>query len=287
MAKMSIERRHRAVEVNGIRMHVVECGDGEPVLFLHGFPEFWYSWRHQLAFFAPSYRCIAPDLRGYNETDARPPYDVDTLVADVLGLLDACGIERAHVVGHDWGGALAWVLATKAPERLISLSVLNCPHPARFRKGLWQRGQWLRSWYIAFFQLPWLPERVLAVDDYRRLARMLIRDVRPGTFTREDVKAYLEAGRRSGLHGGIEWSRAAARKGFGLPDPPPLITVPTLLIWGEDDIALGKHLAAGTEEYVQDLSVRFLPGISHWVQQEAPAEVNAALAEHFRRAGER
>jgi len=273
---------HRFLDVRGLRMHVAEAGSGEPVLFLHGFPEFWYSWRHQLEHFRPHFHVLAPDLRGYGETERRGPYDVPTLVGDVVGLLDALGIERVHLVGHDWGGALAWVTAIGAPERLRTLAVLNCPHPTIFRRKLWRPRQLLRSWYIFFFQLPWLPERLLAMDDYRALMRMMIRDTQPGTFTREDAKAYLRNWRNGGLAGGINWYRAAARKGFGIPDPAPLIQVPTLLIWGEDDIALGKELTHGTDELVKDLRVHYLPNVSHWVQQEAPETVNRLLEEHFR-----
>ncbi len=272
---------HRFLTVRGLRMHVAEAGEGVPVLFLHGFPEFWYSWRHQLEHFRTRYRVLAPDLRGYGETERRGPYDVATLVGDVIALLDALGIDRVHLVGHDWGGALAWTVAIRAPERLRTLAVLNCPHPSLFRRRLWRPRQLLRSWYIFFFQLPWLPERILALDDYRRLARMIIRDTRPGTFTREDVIAYLETWRRGGLGGGINWYRAAARRGFGIPEPPPLIQVPTLLIWGEKDLALGKELTYGTDELVKDLRVEYLPNVSHWVQQEAPETVNQLLEAHF------
>ncbi len=276
--------QHRYADINGIRMHYAEAGTGEPVVFLHGFPEFWYSWRHQLAALAPNYRVIAPDQRGYNETEARAPYDTGTLQQDVLDLIAHIGEERVHLVAHDWGGAIAWLLAIEHPEVLRSLTVCNLPHPALFQKGVRRPRQILRSWYIAFFQLPWLPERALAMDNYRRLAKGIIDQCRPGTFTRDDIKAFLAAWRRQGLHGGVEWYRAAVRHPRPLPEPVPLIQVPTLLIWGERDSALGKELTHGTDEYVRDLRIEYLPEASHWVQQEEPERVNALILEHVRRA---
>jgi epoxide hydrolase 4 len=276
--------QHRYADINGIRMHYVEAGSGEPVVFLHGFPEFWYSWRHQLAGLAPHYRVIAPDQRGYNETEARGPYDTGTLQQDILDLVARIGEERVHLVAHDWGGAIAWLLAIEHPEVLRSLTICNLPHPALFQKGVRRPRQMLRSWYIAFFQLPWLPERALAMDNYRRLAKGIIDQCRPGTFTRDDIKAFLAAWRRQGLHGGVEWYRAAVRHARPLPDPVPLIQVPTLLIWGERDSALGKELTHGTDQYVRDLRIEYLPEASHWVQQEEPDRVNALILEHLRRA---
>lgn len=279
------EPTHAYANINGIRMHYVEAGAGQPVLFLHGFPEFWYSWRHQLAALATRYHVIALDQRGYNETENHGPYDTDTLQHDVLALMAHLGIDRAHIVGHDWGGVIAWLLAIEHPEAVQSLTVCNLPHPAVFRHALRRNPrQWLRSWYILFFQLPWLPERLLGLDNYQRLARGMIRQCRPGTFTRDEIKSFLAAWRRQGLNGGINWYRAALRHPRPLPDPVPLIKAPTLMIWGEDDAFLGKDLTYGTEEYVHDLALHYLPGTSHWVQQEEPDKVNGYLAAHLDRA---
>lgn len=275
--------QHRYADINGIRMHYVEAGSGELAVLLHGFPEFWYSWRHQIRALAPHCRVIVPDLRGYNETENTGPYDIETLQEDVAALIREAGEESAHIVGHDWGGAVAWMLAIQCPERVRSLVVCNLPHPAVFLNGVRQPRQMLRSWYMGFFQLPWLPEKALAADRYHRLARKLIRDCRPGTFTREDVKAYLEAWRRQGLGGGINWYRALARNRPKLPDPTPLVVAPTTLIWGDGDAYLGKELTEGTERHVADLTVHHLPGVSHWVQQEAPAEVNTYMLQHLER----
>lgn len=275
------EFTHREATVNGLRMHYVDDGDGEPVIFLHGFPESWYSWRHQLRALRDRYRVIAPDQRGYNLTEARGPYDTATLEADILCLMDHLGIERAHIVGHDWGGVIAWLLAIHHEDRLRSLAVCNLPHPAIFRRHVRRPRQALRSWYVLFFQLPWLPELVLSAQGYHRLARRMIRECRPGTFTREDITEFLAGWRRQGLSGGVNWYRAVVRHPPHIPDPVPLITVPTLLIWGDRDRYLGRELTEGTDEYVLRLRVEHLPEVSHWVQQEAPDEVNRLLLEHL------
>jgi epoxide hydrolase 4 len=284
-ATLPPDLEHRNATVNGINMHYVSAGSGPVVVLLHGFPEFWYSWRHQIAGLADSFRVVAPDLRGYNETENRGPYDTATLEADVLSLLTHLGVERAHIVGHDWGAALAWQLAMNHPDAVHTLTICNVPHPVLFTKGLRQPSQLLKSWYVFAFQIPWLPERLIALDNYRRLARQMIRQARPGTFTRDDVKAFLAAWRRQGLGGGINWYRAVIRKRPQLPNPVPVIKAPTLMIWGEDDPFLGKELTYGTENYVRDLTLRYLPGTGHWVQQEEPDVVTSMLREHLSRAG--
>ncbi|MCA9831269.1 MAG: alpha/beta hydrolase [Dehalococcoidia bacterium] len=266
-------------------MHYATAGEGEVVLLLHGFPESWYSWRHQIAALAQQYRVIAPDLRGYNETEKQGPYDTDTLQADVLALLDHADASAAHIAGHDWGGAVAWLLAIQHPEHVRSLVVCNIPHPALFQRSLRRNPrQMLRSWYILFFQLPWLPERVFAARRYHLLARMLINDCRPGTFTREDVTEMLAGWRRNGLGGGFNWYRALLRHPRRLPKPVPKVIAPTLMIWGEDDSALGKELTLGTEEYVEDFELTFLPNTSHWVQQEEPRKVTELILAHLAKA---
>ena len=276
------EPKHRHARTNGIRMHYVEAGEGEPVVLLHGFPECWYSWQRQLPVLAKDYRVIAPDLRGYHETDARPPYDSATVQQDVLGLLEALGERSAHIVGHDWGGAVAWGLGMQHPAAVRSLAIVNMPHPALARAGLRSFAQLRRSWYIFFFQLPWLPERVLARNGYRRLARLLFRGVPPGEERRKDLAFYRRSWREHGLSGGINWYRAIPR-GKPLPDPVPVITAPTTMIWGEEDFALGKDLTVGTERYVRDLDLHYLPGVGHFVQQEAPDRLNELLLGHLER----
>ena len=276
------EPEHRHAQVNGIRMHYVEAGAGEPVVFLHGFPECWYSWRKQLpAVAAAGHRAVAPDLRGYHETEARPPYDTDTLQRDVLGLLEALGETSAHVVGHDWGGAIAWLLAMEHPEAVRSLAILNIPHPALFRQGLRNPAQLRRSWYIAFFQLPWLPERMLARNRHRQLARAIFRRIPPGEERRADLAFYRRSWRKYSVSGGVNWYRALLRDPRPPPDPVPVIETPVTMIWGEEDFALGKELTEGTERYVRDLDLHYLPGVGHFVQQEAPERVNELLLAHL------
>lgn len=272
---------HHYADINGIRMHYAAAGTGETVLFLHGFPEFWYSWRHQMAALAPHYHVVAPDLRGYNKTENSGPYDVKTLREDVLALIRHLGAGSVHLVGHDWGGAMSWLVAMYNPEALKTLTVMNLPHPVLFQQGIKRPRQILRSLYIPFFQLPWLPERALALRNYRFLARAIIRDCQPGTFTRQEIKRYLESWRRQGLNGGLNWYRALVRNHRALNVPVPIIETPTLLIWGERDFALGKELTYGTDAYVANLQLEYLPDASHWVQQDAPETVNKLLFDHL------
>lgn len=276
--------QHRYADINGIRMHYVEAGGGDLVMLLHGFPESWYSWRHQISALAEHYRVVVPDQRGYNETDSIGPFDTGTLQDDVIALIAHLGETRAHIVGHDWGGAIAWLLAIEHPEAVRSLAVCNLPHPAIFQRAVRKPPQLLKSWYVLLFQLPWLPEWLLSSANYQWLAKGMIDQCRPGTFTREDIREFLAGWRRQGLGGGINWYRAVFRHPRPLPDPVPLIRVPTTLIWGEDDAFLGKELVQGTEEYVHDLEVHMLLATSHWVQQEEPEKVNAFLLAHLAKA---
>jgi pimeloyl-ACP methyl ester carboxylesterase len=266
-------------------MHYVRAGEGPLILFLHGFPEFWYSWRHQLPAFAGDYTVVAPDQRGYAETDHTGPYDVATLRADMVALIRHLGHEKAHVVAHDWGGAIAWALAMRHPEAVESLVIANSPHPVAFQRELRRFRQLRRSWYMFFFQLPWLPERLASRGNYRPMARMMIRDARPGAFTREDVMAYLDCWRTYGLGGGIDWYRAGIRgMRKGMRDAKGArVQAPTTVIWGEDDTYLGVHLLDGLEELVPGIVVHRLPMVSHWVQHEEPQEFNRLLRQHLER----
>jgi pimeloyl-ACP methyl ester carboxylesterase len=277
------------VAANGLRFHLETCappsgGAGAPLaLCLHGFPECSFSWRHQLPLLASlGYRAWAPDLRGYGETD-RPPgveaYDVEHLLDDVSGLLDAAGVEKALLLGHDWGALVAWLFAMRRPERVERLVILNVPHPACAERELRRPRQLLRSWYVLFFQLPWLPEKLLARAGIGKVMRdsavheerfdASVREVYdrnaagPGALTA--MLSYYRAALRGG---GMRRQRAL---GF------PVIDAPTLMVWGEQDVALTKETTYGTDRYVSDLTLRYLPDASHWVQQDAPEEVNAIL----------
>ncbi|PAP76444.1 alpha/beta fold hydrolase [Rubrivirga marina] len=278
---LGVPLRSRFAEGTGVRLHVVEAGpaDGPLVLLLHGFPEFWFGWRHQLpALAAAGYRVWAPDQRGYNRSDAPPEtaaYTLDRLADDGLALLDAAGADRARVVGHDWGAVVAWWLALRDPERVDRLAILNVPHPVAFRQFLRRPSvQWLRSWYMAFFQIPALPEIAL-----RRLgARALRVTSAPGTFSDADLARYREAWSRPGAaRGMLAWYRAAARYGLGDRGLDPTVRPPTLILWGDADAALDARLAERSAALCADVRLRMVPGVSHWVQHEAPAVVNAEL----------
>ncbi len=279
-----VELEHRTVTTNGIRLHCVVAGRGPLVVLLHGFPEFWYSWRHQIpALAAAGFRVAAPDLRGYNDSD-KPDgveaYRMTELVEDVVGLVRALGEERAAIVGHDWGGALAYAFAMLHPEMTTRLAVLNCPHPDIFGRAITEGDmeQMKKSWYMFFFQLPLLPEALLAANDFKLLKRFAYDHARRGTFSRRDLARYCEAFEKPGaLTGAINWYRAMFRRPQG-GRAYPKIAAPTLVIWGTADHFLGVHLLRGmTRHFAGPFRLVRLPGVSHWVQQEAPRRVNALL----------
>ncbi|MBB5363398.1 alpha/beta fold hydrolase [Deinococcus humi] len=276
------------LRVNGVLLHVVEAGpqDGPLVVLLHGFPEFWYGWRRQIEALANAgYRVLAPDQRGYNLSE-KPPgmaaYRIDALTRDVLGLLDARGRERAYVVGHDWGAAVAWNLAISHPERVERLAILNVPHPGVFAQTLrTSRAQQLKSWYMFFFQVPVLPEVLLRIRNFRMLARSLTNTSRSGTFSSDDLKRYREAWAQPGtLTGMLNWYRAM----FLFPAPTggdARVRVPALILWGAEDQFLGREMAERSVEHVDDAQLEMFGNVSHWIQHEVPQEVNAHLLAFF------
>jgi pimeloyl-ACP methyl ester carboxylesterase len=276
----------RTVRLGDIDLHVVEAGSGSPVVLLHGFPEFWYSWRHQiLALAGAGFRAVAPDLRGYNQS-GKPPgvrfYRVWQLVDDVARLIQWLGDEPVCVVGHDWGGVIAWRLAATRPQLVKKLVILNAPHPARFARELKRNAlQWLRSSYALFFQLPWVPEAVLRLGDFALLERQWRRQpVRPRAFTDEDIAQYKRAlNMPHGLTAPLNYYRAAVRWPGDLYDLPQSIAAPTLVLWGERDPFLSTRLLEGLSPWVPDLRVERFPNASHWLQNDAPVEVNRALIE--------
>jgi pimeloyl-ACP methyl ester carboxylesterase len=278
---------HRFVDVGEVRLHVVEAGSGPLVVLLHGFPEFWWSWRHQLvALAAAGFRAVAPDLRGYNLSD-RPrgvaAYALPRLAADVSGLIAALGEERASVAGHDWGGAVAWELASRYPQRLQRLAILNSPHPEVLRRALRKPGQLLRSSYMLAFQAPALPERLLMAADGALLRRAL-RALRTSRPDRAELDAYVAAARRGGsLRGGLDYYRAALRSRALAPTDPPRtsapLEVPVLVIWGERDPALQPELATPPASVAPGATVVMIPGASHGVQLDAPDEVSRLLVD--------
>jgi pimeloyl-ACP methyl ester carboxylesterase len=273
----------RFVVTNGIRLHLVDAGpsDGPPVVLLHGFPEFWYGWRRQIpALAASGHRVLVLDQRGYNQSD-KPhgvaSYRPECLVADVLGLLDGTGLERAFVVGHDWGALVAWWLALAAPERVDRLGILNAPHPAVMRWHLLVNPrQTLRSWYIFFFQLPGLAERWMARDGFRNAVRML-RTARRGSFSEEDLARYREAWSQAGaLTAMVNWYRAALHS-VGRRLPGRRVRVPTLMLWGARDIALGREMARPSIDLCENGRLVFFEKATHFVQHDEAEAVNEHL----------
>ena len=277
---------HSFVRANGVRFHVVEAGEGPLVLLLHGFPEFWYSWRTQLPALAQRFRVVAPDLRGYNLSDKPAAgYDYATLARDVSELIVALGEERAHVVGHDWGGLLAWGAAAFYPERVARLAILNAPHPGAYLRELRRNPrQILKSWYIGLFQVSGLAERLLAAGHAARIARMLrSSSVEPGVFSTADLAAYRRAATRPGaLPAMLAYYRRIPRSLLqDIEASARPIAAPTLLIWGMRDVALVPELTEGLERWVSDLRVERIPDAGHWVQHERPALVNRLLLGHL------
>lgn len=274
----------RFLDLPGLRMHMVEAGpeDGPPVLLLHGFPEFWYSWRFQIpALAAAGYRVCAPDLRGYNLTDTTGPYDLDTLLADIVHLQDALGWASAHIVGHDWGGVLAWPFAAAHPARARTVTTLNGPHLRAYLDACLRGRQILKSWYVGFFQIPGLPEWALRRDGGAAL-RKVFRGMPPDRMTAADLDRYVGAMLRPGcLSAAVGWyralPRAVLRRGGALPNPR--IDVPSCVIWGDRDHALDASCNATLPRYAPDLVVHRLPRATHWVQMDHPDEVNALLLE--------
>jgi len=274
---------------SGLKMRWYARGPahGAPiVLCLHGFPELAVSWRGQLAGLGDRYLVVAPDMRGYGGTDAPPrvaDYRMEHLCGDVLALIDVLGGAPVHLVGHDWGGAVAWEVAQRTPMRLRTLSVLNCPPPGMLvREALRNPRQLVRLWYMFVFQVPRIPGWWLRRDPERHMRKAFHEAaVRREVFTDEVLAPYVRQLRERGLPG-INYYRAA-RPSLGEPSPTP---VPTRLIWGLGDPVLGPWFAepAGYQAYASDFDRVVIEDAGHWVQQEAPERVNAALAEHFERA---
>jgi len=277
----------RRVEVGDIQLHLAECGpsDGRLLIFLHGFPEYWAAWRHQIGYFARrGFHVVAPDQRGYN-LSSKPrrvaDYALDRLADDVVGLIDALGRKQALVVGHDWGAVAAWWAAIRRPSSVERLAVLNAPHPRVFRQALLSDpDQRRRTWYFFFFQLPRLPEFWYARANFDVGVRSVQGSAVPGTFSDDDMDRYRQAWSRPDcMRSMIHWYRAALRY------PPKAVDdrvrVPTLLIWGERDRFLSPELIEPTLALCDDVELYRVPDARHWVQHEAPETVNEQLLAFF------
>ena len=281
--------RHGYAQIGGVRLHYAERGSGgRLVILLHGFPECWYSWRHQLMALGERYTVVAPDMRGYNLSDkpARvEDYKINLLVDDVLGLVRHFGHEQAAIVGHDWGAGVAWAVAQMHPEYVWKLVAMQVPPIAAWRANMTLR-QALRSWYMLFFQLPRLPEWLMSAKDYAFVERIFKKTVaRPGTFTDTDIAVYKKALREPGaLTAAINYYRANAfslflKRNRGQEEiSDGRIRVPTLFIYGEQDHAVIPETVRDVKSYIDApyREVRIKQS-AHWVQNEAVEEVNAAL----------
>ena len=271
------------VETNGVRLHTVQAGpnDGPLVVLLHGFPECWYGWHRQLDPLAKAgYRVVIPDQRGYNLSD-KPggvsSYHIRELAADIVGLVDALGYDKAAVAGHDWGAAVAWWLALEYPDRLSRLCIVNVPHPTVFERTL--RTSWSQrknSWYVGWFQVPYLPELTSRLGNYWLLADALTSSSRPDAFTETDIDRYRLAWSQPGaLTGMVNWYRAIVRA-----RPQPVrqqVDVPTRILWGADDEYLDSEMAHRSIEYCTDGEIRMVDGATHWILHEEPALVVETL----------
>ena len=281
--------RYITVLANGLSFQVLEAGTGDRLaLCLHGFPEHAEMWRpHFDTLVGLGYKVWAPNQRGYGKS-SKPAgiasYHIDHLVADVAALIDASGASEVTLVSHDWGAVVAWYFAMRKARPLHRLIVMNVPHPAVFAEVLFKSWrQKLRSWYVLFFQIPRLPEWLLSLRGGARLREVLVKSsLRPEGFTENELDVYASqvADVRTG-RAMINWYRSAIQSNAFLKlfeSDVPQIEVPTLMIWGEDDHALGKETTYGTDRYVRNLRLEYLAGCSHWVTQDAPDRANERIA---------
>jgi pimeloyl-ACP methyl ester carboxylesterase len=274
-------------DCNGVRLHIAEAGPGDgPVVFLlHGFPDFWYGWRDQIgALVAAGFRVIAPDQRGYNLSDKpkeTAAYDLDRLADDIVALADSLGCAKVRVVGHDWGGNVAWWAMAKFPHRFDRVAILNCPHPAVWRDAMDNDpAQRKLSWYVKAFALPALPEFLLKVRNYAALIAAL-KDSK-AALSSEDEALYRKAWSQPGaLTGAINWYRAFLKRRFVMPKPNEFV-VPTLLLWGRKDKYGVPALAEASVKLCANGSLTYFPEATHWLPHDEPAKVNEALLAFLR-----
>ena len=277
------ELREGYADIGDQRLHYVEAGEGPLVVLLHGFPEFWYGWRQQIEpLAAAGFHVVAPDMRGYNlssRPDGVAAYDTGPLAADIRGLIRERGAQSALVVGHDWGGSVAWATAMTYPEVVDRLAILSAAHPRKLLQGLHHPGQLRKSWYFFFFDLPELPESVVGADHWRFFQHFL-RDASPA-YTPEEIDRYVEAWSQPGASTAmINYYRASVRKKDPEAQLRP-VQAPTLVIWGQRDRYLGEELAEPDHDDVPNLDrVERLPA-SHWVHHDEPARVTQLLTDFF------
>jgi len=280
------------LDANGLRFHAVTEGQGPVVLMLHGFPENWFSWRHQLLALADAgFKAVAVDMRGYNMSD-RPSrvsdYHIDNLIRDIYEIISALGEQKVHLVAHDWGGAVAWFVAAYHPEKLLSLSELNIPHPKAFQWHLLHNFRQLRrSWYMFAFQIPLLPEIMIRRDADTQFVKTFRGWAhRKEMFPDEVIQAFKEPMMEPGaLSAAINYYRALLRdvNSFKRVKSLPQIVVPTQVIWGDDDRSLGSELCDAMQQYFDGhFEIHHIPNCSHWVQHEQPEMVNEFLIDFLK-----
>ena len=285
-ALLGSEVREGYADIGDVRLHYVEAGEGPLVVLLHGFPEFWYGWRLQIKPLAEAgFRVVAPDMRGYN-LSSRPKgvkaYETDRLTADIRGLIQERGGKSAQLVGHDWGGSVAWATAMNHPEVVDRLAILNAAHPRKLSQGLHHPSQLRKSWYFFFFNLPDLPESVVRADHWH-FFRHFLHDAHPA-YTPEEIDRYIEAWSQPGAATGmINYYRSSVRtspkKAEAALRP---ISAPTLVIWGQGDHYLGPELAEPEHDDVPNLeAVERLPDASHWVHHDEAQRVTQLLTDFF------
>ncbi|NJN31341.1 MAG: alpha/beta hydrolase [Synechococcales cyanobacterium RM1_1_8] len=283
--------QHGFVETNDIRLHYVTQGEGELVILLHGFLEFWYSWRHQLPILSRHFKVVAPDLRGYNDSDKPAAgYDLETLGRDVKGLIQALGYEKARIVGHGWGGSIALSLAENFPQMVQSLALLSAPHPQRFlQEAASNLDQFGQSWYIWAAQVPNLPEWLVNANLPRLVSGLFQQQsVRKGAFSAEDKAMYEAALAKPGaLRATLSYYRqllSLRSLTQLLADKPQFIAHPTLILWGQDDTVFSHRLAKGLERLISaPCRMRLIDHCGHWINQEAPQTVNRELTQFLRK----
>lgn len=290
MTAFSAHWQHHFVQTNRIRLHCVTQGEGDLVILLHGFPEFWYSWRYQIPALAQHFKVVVPDLRGYNDSDKPSSgYDLDSLAEDIRGLIESFGYQRAHLVGHDWGGTIACHLAQTLPQYLDRLALLNAAPPQRFlREMVSNLDQLRRSWYVLAFQVPGIPEWLIQ-QNLKEVVKNLFQGqaIRKGAFSKEETQMYHTALAKPGVvaaalsyyrHMLSPWNWA--REWTTSPSP---ITAPTLVLWGEDDVLLSPTLTEGLDQLIKaPFKLTRVPQCGHWIQQEVPQTVNRELLSFLR-----
>ncbi|MFP3359079.1 alpha/beta hydrolase [Planococcus sp. SIMBA_143] len=274
------------IETNGIRLHAAVAGpeDGELVVLLHGFPEFSYGFHHQMEELAASgYRVAVPDQRGYHLSDKPEQiedYTINKLSDDIAGLIEAFGETSAIVIGHDWGGAVAWHLAASKPEYVKKLIAINIPHPTAMPRVFMKNPlQWLKSSYMAFFQLPEVPEKLMAANDFESMKQAMKGTARPDAFTDQELERYKDAWSQPGaLTGMLNWYRAI-RKGSLLQMPKAPLRMPVRIIWGLGDQFLSPMLATESLKFCENAELVWVGEATHWVHHEQPEIVNRLIKE--------